>query len=145
MALTRQEKFRFGFLQRCAEEGCTIEDIRTRVKFAEAFLRDATVLEKKAGWLDTLKALASHGFWLPVTVGALGVGGAATLGAGTGWSLAKMQNQPVDPEEAKQQELLAAYRAQVDRINRKMKTTNYRQTRPSMPKLFDDQGASHGI
>lgn len=146
MALTRQDKFRFGFLQRCAEEGCTVDEIRARVKRAELLLSTVPSREKSAGGIvDTLKSLLSQGLWWPVTAGALGVGGATVLGAGTGYGLAKMQDQQVDPEEAKRQELLSAYRAQTDRINRKLKMMNYRQAQPSMPKLFDDQGASHGI
>ena len=148
MSLTAKENFRMGFLMRCAEEGCTAEDIRTRVKLAhvlrslgqdEQFVKEAadpvTATTNKA--LGGLGWLAGSALSSPFTAAMYGVGGAGVLGAAGGYGLAKLQDQEVDPEDAKHQELVAAYRAQAERIRRKTKNLSHRQFKPEAPKLFD--------
>ena len=135
--MTPRENFRLGFLLRCAEEGLDRDAIVERVKFASVMSN----FVKMAGIGD----LVNGGKFLafsPLHAWLLGMGGSTLAGAGLGYGAAKMQDQSVDPEEAKRQELMAAYRAQADRIRRKTKQMDYRRPAPQAPQLFngDDNG-----
>ena len=140
--LTPQDNFRLGFLLRCAEEGCSPAEIESRVKLAFV-VRD---LEKKAFVGDVLRAgerllkatgrLGAAYAMLPFRTAAIGIGGAGLLGTGLGYGAAKLQQKDIDPEEAKRQELIAAYKMQADRARRRAKQRGYRPSTPKAPQLF---------
>lgn len=136
--MTPQENFRLGFLLRCAEEGCSPAEIEQRVKLA--FI--VRGLEKKANTPGTLRALwdlgGAYGM-APLHTAAIGIGGAGLLGAGLGYGAAKVQEEQVDPEEAKRQELIAAYKMQADRARRRAKQRGYRPSAPKAPQLFNGE------
>lgn len=123
--LTPKENFRLGFLLRCAEEGLDADGIKERVKIAIAggFLQSAGNLAKLVGTL-------------PLHATGYGMAGGAILGGAAGYGLAKMQNSDVDPEEAKRQELIAAYKLQADLARRRAAQRSYRRMAPAEPKLF---------
>jgi hypothetical protein len=56
-------------------------------------------------------------------------------GAGIGWGAAKLQNDDVDPEEAKRHELIAAYKLQADKLRQQAATRSYRKPQISGPRL----------
>ena len=135
--MTRADCFKFGFLLRCAEEGLEPEQIRERVKTAQA--PGATVATAATAPVTKSLGMASKALLgLPLFV-LLGGAATAALGGGAGgYALAKMQNKNVDPDEVKRQELMHAYKIQADRAQRRAKQLKYRQPRsiPSMPKLY---------
>ena len=81
--LTPQENFRFGFLLRCAEEGCSPADIEQRVKLAFV-LRGLEKLANMGQTLSALSGLASTYGMAPLHTAAIGIGSAGLLGAGLG-------------------------------------------------------------
>lgn len=129
MALSRREAFKFGFLLRCADEGLTQEQTVERIKMANAQLAE---LEKHASIWQAATSVPK----LLLSLGPWGLLGGAGVGALGGIGLAKMTNKSVDPEEAKRQELIAAYQQQADRIRRSTAARRYRSpTAPRKPKL----------
>ena len=129
--MTPQENFRLGFLMRCAEEGCTPEEVQERVKLASACLNGTMV--KEAGGDNPLWAAVKTISYMPVHASALGIAGAAGLGAIGGYGLAKLQSSDVDPEEAKQQELIAAFKLQAEMARRRAAQRQYRRPIPASP------------
>ena len=133
MSMSRQERFKFGFLLRCADDGCTPDEIRARVKVATFSLGDILGLkELLSGGASAAKTIAM----LPVHAAAAGIGTAALGGAGVGWGAAKLQNDDVDPEEAKRHELIAAYKLQADKLRQQAATRSYRKPQISGPRLY---------
>ncbi len=124
MGLTKQQNFRLGFLLRCAEEGLAPAEIRERVKLAKA-----------SGWSSLGDAIKAYGLF-PFQLAAGGIATAGLGGAGIGYGLAKMQDEQVDPEEAKQQELIAAYKMQAERARRRAQQRTYRRPAPAAPRLM---------
>ena len=68
---------------------------------------------------------------LAKNLGITGLAGSAVLGAGGGYLAAKMTETDASPEEAKTQELIAAYQQMADRARRSMQMRRYRQPTPS--------------
>lgn len=106
--MTPQEQFRFGFLTRCAEEGCSPAEIELRVKCAMA---------PKTPWEFIWAMLSGAGapaaqfaMAAPVHAALLGTGAAALGGAGTGYLMAKGRDTQIEPDEVKQRELADTYR-----------------------------------
>lgn len=133
--LTRSECFRMGFLMRCAEEGCTPEEVAARVAFGQ---------EKSADWDVTSmftkpvgKALSAAKFLalLPLRASGYGILAGAGLGAAGGYGLAKMQNGTLDPDEAKRQELISAYQFQAELARRRASQFSYRKAAPQSPRF----------
>lgn len=112
--LTPRQQFKFGFLLRCADEGLDSVETKGRIKLAEGLLEKQAINPFRAA-VDAAKNIG----W-----GGLALAGAGGLGAGYG--LGKLTSDNVDPEEVKKQELIAAYKQQVDRIRRNSKTRSYR-------------------
>lgn len=108
--MTPHDRFRLGFLLKCAEDGCTADQVRGRVKMAEGAL--ATIKNTVKG----LGGLASMPFMTPTKYGLLA---AAIGGPAVGYTMAKAQEQDVDPELAKKQELIAAMRLQTEQARRR--------------------------
>lgn len=136
--LTQKDNFRLGFLLRCAEEGCDMHEIRERIKTAEVFTKMAI-----GGWMDVARSLFNPAWdaaktiaTVPVHATALGIAGAAGLGAAGGYGLAKFQNSAVDPEDAKRQELISAYQLQADLARRRAQQRSYRPKAPTASTLF---------
>lgn len=139
--MTPQENFRLGFLLRCAEEGCTTEEIQDRVKLAHARLH-AVAGEKRAddSIIGALKSVANPAWQLgqtlvtaPLHLTSLGIGGSAVLGGAAGYGLAKFQNADVDPDEAKRHELIYAYKLQAELARRRAAQRSYRRPVPASP------------
>lgn len=131
--MTPQENFRLGFLMRCAEEGCTPEEVQERVKLASACLNGTMVKEAVGNVLGPLWSAAKTIGYMPVHASALGIAGGAGLGAIGGYGLAKLQSSDVDPEEAKQQELIAALKLQAEMARRRAAQRQYRRPIPASP------------
>ena len=136
-AMTAQEQFRAGFLMRCAEDGCTMDDVRQRVKMANPLLVGAGI----AGGQGLVNAFSGAKNILydymksPAYVAALGLTGATVLGGAAGHTLGKVQSQDADPEEMKKQELLQAYKTQASRIKQ---LASLRESQPKIrsPRLL---------
>lgn len=136
--LTRNECFRLGFLLRCAEEGCDMDEVAERVKLAHDRTKIAAggVMDWVAGIVRPLWNTAKTVGKFPLQLSALGVAGSALTGMAGGYGLAKMQNEQLDPEEAKQQELISIYRLQADLARRKAQQHSYRTAVPALPRLM---------
>ncbi len=93
--LTEKQAFRYGFLLRCAEAG-----------HDAAALAEAGVKRAEEGIGSKLIGLGGKGLVLGLT---LPFAAAAGLGALGGAGVAKMRETPVDPDEVRNQELIAAY------------------------------------
>jgi len=132
--LTQQERFRMGFLLRCAEEGCDRDEIQTRVKLAKELPR---LIKEAEGFTDHLTNLASWLVKYPVYGVGASMAGAGALGLYGGRQLGKAMGEARDPEEIKQQELAALYRMHADRIRQRAKQRSYRQAPvPAEPQLM---------
>ena len=106
MSLTDREAFKFGFLMRCADENLDDTQIQDRLDFA---------LTKQAGLgRDAIGGLANLAGKLP------GYGLLAALGGGSGlgYLTSKLTEDTTDVEDAKQEELMAAYSNEADRVRR---------------------------
>lgn len=128
MALTEKEQFRLGFLTHCARLGLAPAEVREMTKQAVEQVKTAGT----PGMLAKLYATA------PFALAAYGLAGSAGAGALGGHVLAKMNEEETDPEQAKQQELMALYRQQAERARRNAARLRYRQskTAPRQPSLF---------
>ena len=134
MALTSREAFKFGFLLRCADENLSPEETQARVKAAADQLAwDGRPVVAASLVEETLQAWEkrSEGYFSDLLnftrdTGMLGVGVAAGVGGLGGYGLAKAMAPQTDPDEIKQQELVAAYKQQADRIRRLMAARSYR-------------------
>ena len=135
MALSPREAFKFGFLLRCADEGLGEGAIADRVKTAATLLDGQ---EKQAGGMaDALVNAAKSLGGLATRAGGLGLAGGAALGGLGGHLLAKSTEREVDPEEAKMEELIAAYQQQTERARRAAQRRSYRERKaPRAPSFF---------
>lgn len=117
-AMTAQEQFRVGFLMRCAEDGCTLEDISQRIKQANPLLMGAGIAGGQAavGGLSNLKDLFYDYMKSPAYIAGVGIPLAAAAGGALGHGAGIVQSQDADPAELKRQELLQAYKVQAARI-----------------------------
>lgn len=131
--MTPQENFRLGFLMRCAEEGCTSEEVQERVKIASDHLNGTMVKSAIGNVAGSLWSAAKTIGYMPVHASALGIAAAAGLGGVGGYGLAKLQSSDIDPEEAKQQELIAAYKLQAEMVRRRASQRQYRRPVPASP------------
>ena len=105
MALTEEQQFKVGFLQRCAEEGLSIEETKQRVKEALYVMR-----EKKAFFPELASAAGVASIAAPIIAG-----------AGTGYLAAKgfhSDNHDV-VEEAKQDEVAGEYERLAEEARRR--------------------------
>jgi len=139
--LSPSEAFKFGFLLRCADEGLDPAETSGRIKLAAEFLRNIkeTDFEKAAtiGGIATgigkgIGGLAS----LAKNLGIVGLLGSGAVGLGGGYLAGRLTDKEVDPDEIKQQELIAAYQQEADRIRRAAKLRAYRnqQSSPRRPR-----------
>ena len=111
--LTPLEAFRVGFLYKCADDGLTPDQIRQRVEVA------ASLVEKHAGLLGDLGSAASQlGTW--GTAGAI----AAPIGVGAvgGYMAHKLQEDDLDEDDVKQQELIDEMRRWARRAHEQRKS-----------------------
>ena len=129
MALTAKEQFRLGFLLRCAEEGLAPGEVKERVKLA--FPKIPVKETVNAG-----KGLAGLMVKFPLLLGGLTLAGSAVGGAGLGYGAAKLNEENINPDEAKRQELIAAYRRHAERARSTAARTQHRRPRPRGPQLF---------
>lgn len=120
--MTPRENFKFGFLVRCAEEGLDADDARARA------LRGLTLVKAaEGGPFDVLwqgaKGLGSAGMTAARHLGGLALlGGVATpalIGGAAGLGVAGAREREVDPEEVRNQELIAAYNYHADQARRR--------------------------
>lgn len=125
MPLTARQAFKFGFLLKCAEAGLTVAQTQELIehgitKLSEGMLGNAAAAAK---WLSTL------GGW------GLAAGGVA--GAMGGHLLARATEPDADPEEAKIQELISAYKQYASHARRNALNRTYRPTgAPPAPRLM---------
>lgn len=129
--MTPEENFRFGFLLRCAEEGCSVQEIQDRVKYANV-LGTAAGTALKWGIPLTMAA----GVVLPAAATLAGTAGVVGAGDRVGKQLAGMTDPNLDPEDIKRQELINAYRLQAEQIRQRAKRQTYRQSKPKAPSLY---------
>ena len=123
-SMTPKEQFRAGFLLRCAEEGCSMADVQSRVKAASpaailpGVLTGAGVAGGTAaiGGLGKAKDLLFDYLKSPIAMLGAGTVASAGLGGVVGHGLGKLHSEDVDTNELKQRELLQAYRTQAARI-----------------------------
>lgn len=102
-AVTVREAFKLGFLQRCADENLTPEQVSLRIKHAD----DVSV----SGLVHALKEHLSKGFethpWLTGgSVAGTVVGLPILAGVGAGHLARKLRGDFIDPEDVQKQELI---------------------------------------
>jgi hypothetical protein len=123
MTMTPRQLFKFGFLLQCADEGLTPAETRERI--------DVCLTKMAEGGLGTGLVHLLRNF------SALGIAGAGVTGALTGHLAARMTEPQADPDMAKQQELIAAYRQYADHARRNAARRGYRPAgAPASPRLF---------
>lgn len=128
-SMTPQEQFRVGFLLRCAEDGCTMDDVRSRVKTAMDKLSSIAPTAASVGTgagvalgsgavnaVSGAKNLLTDYMKSPLALTGAGIALSAGLGGSIGHGLAKAQSEDIDPQELKRQELLQAFKAHTARI-----------------------------
>lgn len=140
--MTPAEEFRLGFLLRCAQEGCTMAEVQSRVKLAADRLGQVKQANGALNALpvvgSTVRDIAGLGaLWLktPLVAGGLSVAGSGLAGLGVGYGIGKMQDTNADPEAAKDQELITAYLLNAERARRRAQQRSYRPQTPSVPRL----------
>jgi hypothetical protein len=97
--MTPKEAFKIGFLEKCAKDGLTPEQTMMRIQHAKFMLKAASAEKSAALWP-----------WLlfgPPAAGMLG-----------GYTLASMQNDPYDSEEATKREEIAEYERALARLQK---------------------------
>jgi len=122
--MTPQQAFKLGFITRCLDEGLTVQQANDRAAFGLA-------MEKSGGILDGVKSLAGGLGGL----GILGLLGGAGAGMAGGAAVASAVDQPMDPEEAKMQELISTYRQHAEEARRTAARRTYRRPIPRLPQL----------
>lgn len=122
--MTPREIFKFGFLLRCADAGMTIEQTH---ELAKQLLQEKRAFD----YLNPLKELATY----PITTIGTALAGSGILGAAGGYTAAKMTDDDADPEEAKAQELVAAYKQYAEQARRNAARYRYRQPAVRRPRL----------
>jgi hypothetical protein len=121
--LSPRDAFKVGFLYRCAETGSDPELLLDRL----------VQLEKRADEEGGGLGSALNPFnWLRFggRMGLYGLGAAAGLGAAGGYAAHSLMNSPVDPEEAKRQELIGAYNSYAEQIRQRNKARAAEKPRP---------------
>lgn len=127
--LTERQQFKVAFLQHCALRGLTLEETQLIVK-------QAIASDKQAGWdpvswgktiIDTAKGLGTTAA-TGLVLGSAGLGAAGGFLAGRGGGLSDE-----DVDEAKRNELIAAYQAAVDNLRSKQTSHEQRQQRRIAP------------
>lgn len=119
MDVTEKEAFKLGFLQRCAEEQLTGQALESRIKIAEAFVKNASF--QLPTLADSANALGNIAY-APLLL--------ATVGGGLAGHVAgKMTEPDVDEEDLKARELAAAYKAYAARAKTNKKLRLYRPER----------------
>jgi hypothetical protein len=102
--MTPAEAFKIGFLRQCAREGLSPTQLQSRIKTANAMVKQSA-----GSALQALGNLFSSAKWstlvAPPVIGALG-----------GYALARANNDDFDPDEAKRQEELAEYYRATDML-----------------------------
>ena len=99
--MTPREAFKLGFLQKCAADGLTDDDILERIHNAKALSGDPELLKQATITWKMLKPILQ-------TVGA-GLATGGVLGVAGGGLLANATNTDYDVNEAKKREELAEY------------------------------------
>jgi hypothetical protein len=147
MPLTKEQKFKVAFLQKCAEDGLTIQETHQRVKQAavhlKAILAHVEQLpehEKRAflgaalqgGW-NALKGVGGWGLGripgLLTTLGAVGIAAPIIGGAGLGYAAAKGTAPDKSVvEDAKQDEIVGEYERLAEEAKRRTKLKQLQQT-----------------
>ncbi len=107
--LTPRQAFKYGFLQRCAEEGLSAEEITGRIKQA----------------LDPMSVVSGPANFL-TRMGLYGLAASAVGGAGIGYGAAKLTAPDADPEEARLRELQATYQMYAENARRNAAKRSYR-------------------
>ena len=115
MSLLPRDAFKVGFLQQCAAEALTPEQMLQRIKAAK------DVLEKKAGIGDLVSGTAHAAGGLVKTLGSyaipIGLAAPPVLGGLAGYGLAKATDlDDTDVDDIKNRELVEEYQRQAERL-----------------------------
>jgi hypothetical protein len=126
--LSPRDQFKVAFLEKCAKEGLTPDEILTRVKIAQDRVKQAET--------DILKTLATFGSSALTGVGDaiqnIGIPAALMappiVGALGGRALAKLQ-EPTDDnvKDIQHEELMSEYRRQIKQLAREKNLRQYRE------------------
>jgi hypothetical protein len=106
--MTPVEAFKAGFLAKCAEDGCSPEEICQRIRKAASVGGAVTGAASAAG--GALSGVAKTA--LPYILTAL-LAGPPAVGALGGWGLGRMVNDDFDPDEVLKNEELTAYHSAI--------------------------------
>lgn len=132
--MTPSQKFKAGFLMRCADEGLSREQTEQRIKAASQFVSQ---LEKRGagGTIGALASVPAKALDLLKSLGLWGVALPAAASFGGGYMAGAAFDEPADPKEVKKQELIAAYQRYADQIRRQTSRSYYRDVPPRKPQL----------
>ena len=125
------ESFKIGFLIKCAEDGCTPEQIHARIKLAAEKKAEGTglwglvdkyavspVANAVSGLIPDTHAMLNY--IGPYAAGAA-IAGPPAAGALAGYGLAQAQNEPADVGTALKDEELSAYYDAIGKLRRMRK------------------------
>jgi len=125
--MTPKEAFKIGFLEKCAEDGLSNEEIVKRIRNSKMLVKLAY---NQPGWVDDtgqgLLDLSSNIF---NKVWPLILAGPPLLGAAGGYMLAKARGDSYDKDEAKTREIIGSYQQALTRLHALKKKQQEQQTR----------------
>jgi hypothetical protein len=128
--MTGEQAFKVGFLLKCAEDGCSKEQIHRRIERAAGMTKAAdsasgglatSATDKALNWAGSFipdgssmrKLIAEWG--LPKALTALAVGPPA-IGGLTGYAIANARGSSYTPEDASRDEELSNYYEEINRM-----------------------------
>lgn len=110
--MTRKDAFLYGFLCKCADDGCSPEEVKHRARLITAGMHKSAFI----GGLANAAVDAGKTLWnvaKPVAIAA-----PLALGAAGGYGLAQMGDDNFDVEDAKADEELAEWYRAIESLRR---------------------------
>lgn len=134
--LDDREKFKVGFLRKCADAGLTIEETHAAVKKATAFVKQSAVDVLPDVLQEPYRQLMGAGGHVLKGMGDYGLSAAllapAAAGGLAGYGLSRATDvDDTDVKAIKQQELIDEYRRQIQLLGAKRKGV-YKRPGPGM-------------
>jgi len=127
--MTPKEAFKIGFLEKCAEDGLSNEEIVKRIRNSKMLVKLAYggpgAVDDAAQGLFDLSSNIFNKVWPLI------LAGPPLLGAAGGYTLAQARGDTYDKDEAKTREVIGTYQQAISRLRALKKKQQEQQTRRS--------------